>query len=235
MGIETVTFQSEGQRISGILHVPDVWSRACVIASHGLLSSKDSEKYIALGERFSREGFAMLRFDFRGVGESEGRLEDDTVSRRIVDLGAAIDFVKSRPGLGNRIALVGSSLGGYVSLIKASMDKEIRAVVVWATPFHLDDLKSNKGTEGHPLPAEPFFKDLPKHRLLPLLPKVSNCMVVHGEKDELVPVDQAWEIFHSLNAPKEIHIIEGADHRLTEPKHRQRAMELTVDWFKKYL
>jgi dipeptidyl aminopeptidase/acylaminoacyl peptidase len=235
MGIETVTFQSEGQKISGILHVPDVWSRACVIASHGLLSSKDSEKYIALGERLSREGFGMLRFDFRGVGESEGRIADDTVSRRIVDLGSAIDFVKSRPGLGNRIGLVGSSLGGYVSLIKAAMDKEIRAAVIWATPFHLDDLKSNKGTEGHPLPAEPFFKDLPKHRLLPLLPKVSNCMVIHGEKDELVPVDQAWEIFHSLGGPKEIHIIEGADHRLTDPKHRQRAMDLTTEWFKKYL
>ncbi len=130
-----------------------------MIASHGLLSSKDSEKYIALGERLSREGFAMLRFDFRGIGESEGRIEDDTVSRRIVDLGSAIDFVKSRPGLGNRIGLVGSSLGGYVSLIKASMDKEIRAVVTWATPFHLDDLKSNKGTEGPPSSSrEPFLR-----------------------------------------------------------------------------
>ncbi len=206
-----------------------------MIASHGLLSSKNSEKYIALGERLSREGIAMLRFDFRGVGESEGRIADDTVSRRIVDLGSAIDFVKSHPGLGNRIGLVGSSLGGYVSLIKASMDKEIRAVVVWATPFHLDDLGIKKQEEDYPLPGEAFFKDLPKHRLLPLLPKVSNCMVIHGEEDELVPVDQAWEIFHSLGAPKEIHIIEGADHRLTEPKHRQRAMELTVEWFKKYL
>lgn len=235
MKVEKVSYNSEGYKISGILHLPDVWSRACVIASHGLLSSKDSEKYIALGERLSREGFAMLRFDFRGVGESEGRIEDDTVSRRILDLSLAIDFVKSNPGFGNRIGLVGSSLGGYVSLINASMDKEIRAVVIWATPFHLDDLKSNKGAEGHPLPAEAFFEDLPKHRLLPLLPKVSNCMVIHGEKDELVPVDQAWEIFHSLGSPKEIHIIEGADHRLTDPKHRQRAMELTADWFKKYL
>jgi putative redox protein len=60
-------------------------------------------------------------------------------------------------------------------------------------------------------------------------------MFIHGEKDELVPVDQAWEIFHSLTEPKEIHIIEGADHCLTDPKHRQCAMELTVDWFKKYL
>ncbi len=235
MGIEIVSFQSERQKISGVLHVPDVWSRACVIASHGLLSSKDSEKYIALGERLSREGFSMLRFDFRGIGESEGRLEDDTISRRIADLGAAIDFVKARPGLGNRVGLVGSSLGGYVSLIKAAMDKEIRAMVVWATPFHLDDLGSKKQNEDYPLPAEAFFKDLPKHRLLPLLPKISNCMVIHGEEDELVPVDQAWEIFHSLSEPKEIHILEGADHRLTEPNHRQRAMELTTEWFKKYL
>jgi dipeptidyl aminopeptidase/acylaminoacyl peptidase len=235
MRTENVTFQSEGQKIAGVLHPPDVWSRACVIASHGLLSSKDSEKYIALGERLSREGFSMLRFDFRGIGESEGRIEDDTVSRRIVDLGSAIDFVKSRPGLGNRVGLVGSSLGGYVSLIKASADKEIKAIVTWATPFHLDDLKSNKGTEGYDLPAEPFFQDLPMHRLLPLLPKVSNCLVIHGEEDELVPVDQAWEIFHGVAEPKGIHVLEGADHRLTDPKHRQRAMELTVEWFKKYL
>jgi dipeptidyl aminopeptidase/acylaminoacyl peptidase len=235
MKLKNVSFQSEGQRISGIFHLPEKKNPPCVIASHGLLSSKNSEKYIALGEQLSKEGMAMLRFDFRGVGESEGRIEDDTVSRRIVDLGSAIDFVKSRYDLGNRMGLLGSSLGGYVSLIKASMEKEIRAIVIWATPFHLDDLKSNKGAEGHPLPAEAFLKDLPKHRLLPLLSKISNCMVIHGEEDELVPVDQAWEIFHSLGAPKEIHILEGADHRLTDPKHRQRAMELTVEWFKKYL
>jgi alpha-beta hydrolase superfamily lysophospholipase len=206
-----------------------------VIASHGLLSSKNSEKYIALGERFSQEGFSMLRFDFRGIGESEGKIEDDTVSRRIADLGSAVDFIKSRYDLGSRIGLLGSSLGGYVSLIKASMEKEIRAVVIWATPFHLDNLKSDKGAGGQDLPGEAFFKDLPKHRFLPLLTKVSNCMVIHGEKDELVPVDQAWEIFHSVSTPKEIHIIEGADHRLTDPKHRQHAMDLTVEWFKKYL
>jgi alpha-beta hydrolase superfamily lysophospholipase len=235
MMVKSVAFESEGYKISGMLHPPDVWSRACVIASHGLLSSKDSEKYIALGERLSQEGFSMLRFDFRGIGESEGKIQDDTVSRRIVDLGSAIDFLKSRGGLGNQIGLLGSSLGGYVSLIKASMDKEIRAIVVWATPFHLDDLGSKKQKEDYPLPAEAFFEDLPNHRLLPLLPRVSNCMVIHGEKDELVPVDQAWEIFHSLSAPKEIHIIEGADHRLTDAKHRQRAMELTTEWFKKYL
>jgi dipeptidyl aminopeptidase/acylaminoacyl peptidase len=235
MVVEKVSFKSEGQKISGVLHLPEGENPPCVIASHGLLSSKDSEKYIAIGQRLSQKGIAMLRFDFRGIGESEGRLRDDTVSRRIVDLDSAIPFVRSYPGMGNRIGLLGSSLGGYISLIVASMEREIRTVVIWATPFHLDDLGSKKQGEEQPLPGKAFFKDLPKHRLFPLLPKVSNCMVIHGEKDELVPVDQAWEIFHTLGGPKEIHVIEDADHRLTNPSHRQRAIELSVEWFVKYL
>src|SRR4030067_2788331 len=169
MRAETFSCQSEGQKMSGILHLPEGKNPPCVIASHGLLSSKNSEKYIALGERLSQEGIAMLRFDFRGLGESEGKIEDDTVSRRVIDLGTAIAFVRSHPALGKRVGFIGSSLGGYVSLIRASMDQQIKRVVTWATPFHLDDLKSNKGTEGHPLPEQAFFEDLPKHRLLPLL------------------------------------------------------------------
>lgn len=235
MRTEKVSFQSEGRRISGILHLPEKENPSCVIASHGLLSSKNSEKYIALGERISGEGMAMLRFDFRGIGESEGGEEDNTISKKLVDLRKAIDFIRSYPGLGNRIGLIGSSLGGFLSLINASMDKEIRAVVIWATPLHMDGLKSKERGENTPLPPEAFFEDLPKHQLLPLLEKISNCLVIHGEKDELVPVEQAWEIFQNLSSPKEIHIIGDADHRLTDPTHRQRAIELTVDWFKKYL
>ncbi len=235
MMTEKVFFQSEGQKVAGVLHLPDKKRPPCVVASHGLLSSKDSEKYIGLGEGLAGEGIAMLRFDFRGIGESEGRLEDDTVSKRIADLGAALGFVRSRRDLGRRVGLVGSSLGGYVSLFKAAADPDIRAVAIWATPFHLDDLKTKEQKEDYPLPAEPFFEDLPKHRLGLSLPKVSRCLVIHGEADETVPVDQAWEIFQGLAAPKEIRTIEGADHRLTDPVHRKRALDLTVAWFKRYL
>ena len=235
MRIEKVSFISEGQEISGVLHLPDEENPPCVIASHGLLSSKNSEKYVALAKRMSEEEMAMLRFDFRGIGESEGSGKDNTISKKIVDLSGAIDFVKTYPGLGKRIGLIGSSLGGFLSLLKASTDKEIKAVVVWATPLHLDDLGSKKQEEDYPLPPEAFFEDLPRHRLMPLLPKVSNCLVIHGEEDELVPMDQALGIFYNLGVPKEIHVIGGADHRLTNPAHRQRAIELSVDWFKKYL
>jgi dipeptidyl aminopeptidase/acylaminoacyl peptidase len=235
MKTEKVSFKSEGYKISGVLHLPERENPPCIIASHGLLSSKNSEKYIALGERISREGMAMLRFDFRGAGESEGGEGDNTISKKIADLSAAVDFTRNYPGLGEGIGLIGSSLGGFVSLIKASMDKRVRAAVVWATPHHLDDLKTKERDERTPLPPEAFFEDLPKHRLLPLLSKVSYCMVIHGEKDELVPVEQAWEIFYHLAEPKRIHVIEEADHRLTDPAHRQRAIELSAGWFKKYL
>ncbi len=235
MRTEKVSFESEGYKISGVLHLPERENPACIIASHGLLSSKESEKYIALGERISREGMAMLRFDFRGIGESEGGEVDNTISKKIIDLSAAVDLMRDYPGLGGGIGLIGSSLGGFVSLIKASMDEQVKATVVWATPHHLDDLKTKQRDEGAPLPPEAFFEDLPRHQLLPLLRKVSQCMVIHGEKDELVPVEQAWEIFYHLAEPKKIHVIEKANHRLTDPTHRQRAVELSVDWFKKYL
>ncbi len=235
MKTEKVSFQSEGRKISGVLHLPDREHPPCVIASHGLLSSKDSEKYVALGNRMSEAGMAMLRFDFRGIGESEGNEEDNTITKKLTDLSSALYFTRSCPDLGNWIGLVGSSLGGFLSLIKASTDRDIGAVVVWATPLHLDDLGSKEQEEDYPLPPEAFFEDLPKHKLLPILNGVSNCLIIHGEEDELVPVEQALGIFYQLSSPKEIHVIGGADHRLTEPLHRQRAIDLTVDWFRRYL
>src|SRR4030042_6820622 len=125
MRIEKVSFKSEGQRISGVLHLTEPKNPPYIIASHGLLSSKDSEKYIALGEQISRGGMGMLRFDFRGIGESEGEEEDNTISKKINDLSAAIDFIRSNSGSGIRIGLFGSSLGGFLSLIKASLDKGV--------------------------------------------------------------------------------------------------------------
>ena len=235
MKMERVSFESEGQKISGILHLPDIENPPCVIASHGLLSSKNSEKYIALGEQISKEGMAMLRFDFRGIGESEGSEEDNTISKKVADLNAGINFIRSYSGLENRIGLMGSSLGGFLSLIKASEDKEIKAVVTWAAPIHLDDLGAKDQGEDYPLPPDVFFEDLPRHRLVPLLSKVSHCLVIHGEEDELVPLEQALGIFTHLRVPKELHVIGGADHRLTDPAHRQCAIVLSVAWFKKFL
>ncbi|WXG44094.1 MAG: alpha/beta hydrolase [Promethearchaeati archaeon SRVP18_Atabeyarchaeia-1] len=92
--VESVGFSSGGQKVVGVLHLPcgdAAQKNKIVVTCHGLMSSKDSQKYLDIAHRFSAEGLAVLRFDFRGSGESEGR--GDLLSNRILDLRSAIDFV----------------------------------------------------------------------------------------------------------------------------------------------
>ncbi len=235
MELERISFSSQGQAVAGVFHLPDVKKPSCVIASHGLFSSKDSEKYIALGDRFAQKGMAFLRFDFRGCGQSEGRISRSTVSGRIEDLDMAIGFVRSHPRMISQIGLMGSSLGGYISLIKAAGEEDIRAVVTWATPFTLGGLEERKGEGEMASLGKEFFRDIKTHDLTPALGKVDSCLVIHGDRDELVPVEHARMIYERLNEPKKMEIIEGGDHRLTHQDHRERAFQITLEWFEKYL
>jgi fermentation-respiration switch protein FrsA (DUF1100 family) len=235
MKVERVSFSSYGQAVAGALHLPEAERPPCVIASHGLFSSKESEKYIALGEQSARMGIALLRFDFRGFGASEGKVSETTVSGRLMDLDMAIRFVRSYPRMGHRIGLAGSSLGGYISLIEAAARNDIQAVVTWATPFTLAGLEERRGEGEVASLGEEFFHDLPAHDLNPTLGRVANCLVIHGDRDELVPVEHAGMIYERLNYPKKMEIIQGADHRLSHPQHRQKAIKMTLEWFARYL
>lgn len=107
-----IIFSVRGLRVSGVLHLPHRKSPPCVVVSHGLLSSKESEKYVELSTRLCREDFAVLRFDFLGCGKSQGKLKDSTITGRLGELGAAISFVRTERALGDAIGLMGSSLGG---------------------------------------------------------------------------------------------------------------------------
>ena len=233
--IEKISFSSHGQAVVGSLHLPDIEKSPCVIVSHGLFSNKDSEKYISLGDRFPRKGIALLRFDFRGCGQSKGKISGSTISDRLEDLNMAIGFVRSHPRVGPRIGLMGSSLGGYISLIKTAGEDDIRAVVTWATPFSLLGLEGKRGQGEMVFLGEEFFHDIKTHDLTPILGKMANCLVIHGDRDELVPVEQARIIYEYLNEPKKMEIIEGGDHRLTHPDHREKAIETTLQWFERYL
>ncbi|UCD70559.1 MAG: alpha/beta hydrolase [Syntrophobacterales bacterium] len=235
MRVERVSFSSHGQAVVGALHLPDMERPPCVIVSHGLFSDKDSEKYITLGDRFPRKGIALLRFDFRGCGESGGKASESTISGRLKDLSMAIGFVRSHPRIGPRIGLMGSSLGGYISLIKAAGEEGIRAVVTWATPFTLGGLEEKRREGEMTSLGEEFFHDITVHNLTSALGKVFNCLVIHGDRDELVPVEHARMIYEGLNCPKKMEVVEGGDHRLTSPDHREKAIEMTLEWFERYL
>jgi dipeptidyl aminopeptidase/acylaminoacyl peptidase len=225
---KTVRFGKYG--LAGVFHSPGEEAATCVITCHGLYSSKDSEKYVGIAHRFCREGLAVLRFDFRGSGESGGRLKETSLTGRIEDLEDASDFVREQGY--ESVGVMGSSLGGTVAILTAVKNKRVKALVTWATPCHLDELFRGEKTEG----LEKLRHDVSKYDVVKAVEELyCPVLIVHGSRDEQVPLSHAEVLYENANEPKNFQIIEGGDHRLTKLFHRRKAVELTLDWFKRYL
>lgn len=209
----------ENQKIAATLHLPPTKS-PLLITCHGYKSHRKSEKWNYVAERFCGKGYAVLRFDFRGCGESEGRFEDATLSQRVKDLKGVLEFIIDKPFIdGSRIGLVGSSLGGDVCLLTAAQLKEerIKAIVLWATPYRLS-----------------IFKE--KYDILGAVEQIScPLMLIHGHQDKEVNFQEAIEIYKRARQPKALKIIKGADHTFTNPQHRDKVIDMTLKWFDKYL
>src|SRR3990172_7559567 len=104
MSAERLAVPVGAERIAAVLHLPSGSRPApCVVASHGLAASKDSDKYLQLAESLVRVGIACCRYDFRGSGESEGRYADTTVQARIQDLKAVLGCLRGRPTIHRRL------------------------------------------------------------------------------------------------------------------------------------
>ena len=216
--------------LAGVFHSPRKEAATCVITCHGLYSSKDSEKYVRIARRFCRERLAVLRFDFRGCGESVGRFRETSLTGRTEDLEDALDFVQEQGY--ETVGVMGSSLGGTVAVLTAAKDKRVEALVTWATPCHLDELFRGELIEG----LEKLRQDVGKYDVIKAVKELyCPVLIVHGSLDEQVPLSHAEVLYENANEPKNFQIIEGGDHRLTNPSHRRSAVELTLNWFKIYL
>jgi dipeptidyl aminopeptidase/acylaminoacyl peptidase len=235
VAIEFIRTISEGKKIYGILHLPRNPSPPCVIASHGLFSSKESEKFVEIGEFFSAQGIAVIRYDHQGCGESEGDLSATTASSRIKDLEAVFELAANHPLVGgDRLGLLGSSMGGFISIFKASADFRVKALALWATPSHLGDKRDVQDEENPPL-GEAFYRDLERYDARQAIKAVRNSLILHGETDELVPLTQAEELYAAARAPKDLEVFPGGDHRFTNPQHRRQAIRMSLEWFQRYL
>lgn len=235
MTIERIEVESEGGTLTGVAHFPERLPAPCVICSHGLFSAKDSPKFIAVAQRLAEEGFVAVRYDHRGCGESDGKIEETTVAGRLEDLDAVYVFVKQYLPAGGPVGLMGSSMGGYISLFAAARHSDVAAAVVWATPFELRVKRETIDGAGGPALNAVFYEDLERHYLPGVLAGVKRTLVLHGEKDALVPVWHAKKIHEGLAAPKGLEIFAGGDHRFTDEGMRLKAIALTADWFKRHL
>lgn len=224
---------SDGLQLSGILQTPEKEPWPLVVLCHGLLSYKNSSKYIEIGRVFAEAGIATIRFDFRGCGESQGAAAASTLSGRWRDLQQVTAHTSGLLGFNGRLALLGSSLGGYLALLEASRNSLIRCVSVWSTPSHLRDLERRLLAAGSGSPL--FLEDLRRQELLSHIGTVERVLILHGEEDELVASFHGEAIFAAVKEPKSIHIFPHTDHRFSQVESRRRAISLSLDWFQRFL
>ena len=226
---------SDDLKLQGVLTAPESDSWPLVILCHGFLSHKDSSKYRQLAQIFAQESIATVRFDFRGCGESEGLLAESSISRRWRDLQRVIARGLALDGLDGRLGLLGSSLGGYLALLEASRNSMVRCVAAWSTPSHLHDL-AERLPEVTPVEMSPeCYEDLRNVELLSRLENVQRVLIVHGEKDQQVPPEHGSRLYEVLDEPKALHMLGKADHRFSAVEWREEAIQVTMEWFKKYL
>lgn len=236
-GLETIRVESSGLRISAVFHRPIPGTFPVVICCHGLLSHKDSEKYRAIAEALVEQDIGVVRFDFRGCGESEGELSKSHVSARLEDLRNVMRSVRKIDGFNGKTGLVGSSLGGFLSILAACESVSEIPLVLWSTPVYLKPLSSRlRGSSALPfVPTEEYLRDLGKYRPEDNLDKLRAVLILHGTMDDLVSVSSAFTIFSGVNPPKELHVLNDADHRFTDSRAREFGIKATCRWFRRYL
>ncbi|MFH1401055.1 MAG: alpha/beta fold hydrolase, partial [Nanoarchaeota archaeon] len=227
MTAQRVTFfDTKGNKVMGILADPGT-AKTIVILAHGFLSGKDGAKYIALEKSLNAAGTATLRFDFYAHNDSEGDFEDVTMTRGIDDIMHAIDYARAKGYA--RISMVGCSFGGACAIIAASKTSELSALVLIAPVSNYAerdkmvnadalDAWKKQGYQmrtfwtGAPVRLNyTFVEDYQQYDGYAAAKRITiPTLIIHGDKDEAVPIAQSQKTA-SLLAHGKLHIIAGAD------------------------
>lgn len=236
MNQEYITFSSEGFLLRGTLHLPKTDLPPVVIGSHGLLSTSESPKQIALARECDSHGIAYFRFDHRGCGKSDGVFKEVTsLESRCKDLISAAKTIQLRKDIGNRIGLFGSSMGGAVCIAVAAV-LNVKALVTYASPVRSNSITSALKKSDD---VDVFQSVIdPKHLVWDIsdtLKGLHHIFILHGDSDELVPPSNAHEIYAKSGKPKKLIIQKDGDHRMSNKKHQKDFVRQTALWFKEWL
>ena len=247
---EVIVWKSEGLRIFGEMYHPAGSSPPfpSLVICHGIpgkTKGADDPGYPALAERFCREGFLVVIFNFRGTGASEGNFDLLGWAR---DLESGLDCLRKRPEVdGGRTYLMGFSGGGAVSIYVAARRQEIAGLVSCASPAEFDDLVSGPaltdflahsrevGIIRDPLfpPSLPEWKNSfetvkPLQWIAQIPPR--PLLLIQGSADEVVDPRHARLLYEKVKGQADLYEIEGAGHRL---RLEERAMDKALEWMKK--
>ncbi len=241
---------STGARLAGILHHPTTAPRGSILLAHCFTCSKDLHTMTRLARGLSDASYVVLRFDFTGIGESEGAFRDKTVSRNVADVARAAATLIER-GYGP-CGLLGHSLGGAAVLLAAEHVKTVRSIATLgapSAPTHVRRLlrdavdAAERGDEavaeiaGRRFPiSRRFLEDLEVHDQSASVATLGRpLLVLHAVDDEVVPVSEGERIFATATQPKGFLPLLDTDHLLTDRASAELALTAVISWFDRTL
>jgi len=251
MPTERFTFPGHnGQQLAARLDLPDGPHLATALFAHCFTCSKDIPAARRIAGRLAAMGIAVLRFDFTGLGHSEGEFENTTFTTNVEDLIAACRELDRRgmpPSL-----LIGHSLGGAAVLKTAPQLPQIKGVVTIGAPFDPEHVTHNfadslpniirDGVAEVSLGGRPFrisndfLEDVAKGQLTPAISTLNAALLVlHAPTDATVGITNASEIFLAAKHPKSFITLDDADHLLSRATDAEYAATLIASWASKYI
>jgi alpha/beta superfamily hydrolase len=250
MKVEAVKFRSsEGQTLAARLDAPDEEPRAYALLAHCFTCGKDVFAASRIAQRLTEHGVAVLRFDFTGIGASEGEFANTNFSSNVADLIAAASHLREAykaPAL-----LIGHSLGGAAVLAAALEVPESKAVVTIAAPSdpgHVVGLFREqvpeieaKGEAVVQLAGRPFrikrqfLADAAEQNLASKVARLRQAfLIMHSPRDEIVDIANATRIFMAAKHPKSFVSLDHADHLLSRRADAVYAANVIAAWAEPY-
>lgn len=238
-----------GKTLAGILELPEAQPRAYALFAPCFTCGKDVLAASRISRQLAGQGFAVLRFDFTGLGDSEGDFSDTNFSTNVADLLSAADFLKQQHHPVD--LLIGHSLGGAAVLAAASQIPEARAIVTIAAPADPDhvikqfacsvDTIAEEGAAEVNLAGRPFvikqhfIEDLDQHEMGYIRELDRPLLIYHSPLDETVSIEEAAEIYNRAMHPKSFISLDSADHLLTNGEDAVFVADTLSAWAGRYL
>ncbi len=251
MHTERFTFPGHGGHdLAARLDLPSGPHLATAVFAHCFTCSKDITAARRIAARLTTMGFAVLRFDFTGLGHSDGEFENTNFTSNVADLYAAVASLTARDMAPT--VLIGHSLGGAAVLKAAANLPQITAVVTIGAPSDpghvvhnfgtsLDEIAANGKAEvslaGRPFTiSHDFVQDVAATELNACLANLrAALLVLHSPIDQTVGIENASQIFLAARHPKSFVTLDDADHLISDVDDAEYAADVIAAWARRYL